>query len=379
MPHRHRAARSRRGTVTCAIVGGGLGGFVTYTTLRFGGLEPEEIAVFGTDPDPASTFRAHAAAISQRRMRSESDGHCLARSFPGLAVRSAARTGSVRPLVDSVRNRYRPTVEEFLDHVAEVRASSGWDESFRRRRIERVRAVDRGFELDDRGVFPHVLLAPGHAGFAYPPGLEDDPRAVHAYRPHEYAGEVAVVGAGMAAATEWLNALAAGASVVSVRRREPARRPLNVERRYFTKRGLSGFRRTGPDERVALLRSFVAPSYPPGPEWDEPIAQAVAAGRFRVEPALNGAAQVICATGFRRGFEADPLLAGLVRGHGLETAEGWIVLDDDSTVPALTDDRRTLALAGACAQWAHPGADTVVGMKSAARGFLGRVRRCRTR
>ena len=364
---------------TCAIVGGGLGGFVTYTTLRFGGLEPGEIAVFGTDPDPASTFRACAAAIRQERMRSESDGHCLARSFPGLAVRSALRNGSIRPLVDSVRDRYRPTVAEFLDHVAEVRTETAWDESFRLRRIERVRAVDGGFELDDQGVFPHVLLAPGHAGLAFPPGLEGDPRVVHAYQAHGYADEIAVVGAGMAAATEWVNALAAGATVVSVRRREPARRPLNVERRYFTKRGLSGFRQTGREERVALLRGFVAPSYPAGPDWDEPIANAVAEGRFRVEPELNGAAQVICATGFRRGFGADPLLAGLVRVHGLETAEGWIVLDDDSTVPALTDDVRTLALAGAGAQWAHPGADTLVGMKHAARGFLRRVRRWRTR
>jgi hypothetical protein len=91
------------------------------------------------------------------------------------------------------------------------------------------------------------------------------------------------------------------------------------------------------------------------------------------------ASQVICATGFRRGFEADPLLGDLVRGHGLETAETWIVLDPDSTVPALTDETRTLSLAGACAQWAHPGADTLVGMKYAARRFLRRVERWRTR
>lgn len=363
----------------CAIVGGGLGGLVTYTTLRFGGLEPDEIAVFGTDPDPASSFRACAAAIRQQRMRSESDGHCLARSFPGLAIRSAMRNRSAGPLVDSLLDRYRPTVAEFLDHVAETRASSGWDESFRRRRVEQVRAVDGGFELDDEGVFPHVLLAPGHGGLEFPPGLEDDPRVVHAYEPHGYGDEVAVVGAGMAAATEWLNALAAGASVVSVRRREPARRPLNVERRYFTRRGLDGFRRTGRAERVALLRGFAAPSYPVGPDWDEPIARAVAEGRFRIEAELNGAAQVICATGFRRGFAADPLLSALVGRYGLETAEGWVVLEDDSTVATLTDGERTLALAGACAQWAHPGADTLVGMKHAARGFLRRVRRWRTR
>jgi cation diffusion facilitator CzcD-associated flavoprotein CzcO len=365
--------------MTCAIVGGGLGGLVAYTTLRHGGLAPEEIVVFGTDPDPASSFRAHAAAIRQRTMRSESNGHCFARSFPGLAVRSAVRTSSVRPLLDSVRDRYRPTVAEFLDHVADTRARSGWDDSFRCRRIERVRAVDGGFSLDGEGPFPHVLLAPGHPGLAYPPGLDDDPRVVHAYQPHDYADEVAVLGAGMAAATEWLNALAAGASVVSVRRREPARRPLNVERQYFTKRGLSRFRRAGREERIALLRLFTAPSYPAGPDWDEPIARATAEGRFRVEPELNGAPQVICATGFRRGFAADPLLGDLVREHVLETAEAWIVLDSDSTVPGLTDDRRTLALAGAGAQWAHPGADTLVGMKHAARGFLRRVRRWRTR
>jgi cation diffusion facilitator CzcD-associated flavoprotein CzcO len=363
----------------CAIVGGGLGGLVTYTTLRHGGLGPDDIAVFGTDPDPASVFRAHTAAIRQVHMRSESNGHCYARSFPGLAVRSALRGASMRPLIDSVRDRFRPTVEEFLDHVAEARVASGWDESFRCRRIERIRPVDDGFSLDDEGVFAHVLLAPGHPGLAYPRGLEDDPRVVHAYQPHGYAEEVAVVGAGMAAATEWLNALAAGASVVSVRRREPARRPLNVERQYFTKRGLARFRRAGREERIALLRGFVAPSYPPGTEWDEPIARAVATGRFRVEPELNGAGQVICATGFRRGFQADPLLRDLVREHGLATAEGWIVLDDDSSVPGLTDDARTLALAGACAQWAHPGADTLVGMKYAARCLLRRVRQWRTR
>jgi cation diffusion facilitator CzcD-associated flavoprotein CzcO len=363
----------------CAIVGGGLGGLVTYTTLRHGGLGPGDVVVFGTDPDPASSFRAHAAAIRQRHMRSESDGHCLARSFPGLAVRAARRNRSLRPLLDSVRDRYRPTVDEFLAHVDEIRVASGWDESLQCRRIERIRSVDGGFSLEDEEVFPHVMLAPGHPGLAFPTGLEDDPRVVHAYQPHDYADDVAVVGAGMAAATEWLNALAAGARVVSVRRREPARRPLNVERRYFSKRGLAGFRRTQPEERMALLRAFGAPSYPPGPEWDEPIARAIAAGRFRVEPELNGAGQVICATGFHRGFASDPLLRDLVRAHGLATAERWIVLDDDSTVPGLTDERRTLALAGAQAQWAHPGADTLVGMKYAARGLLRRVGRWHTR
>jgi cation diffusion facilitator CzcD-associated flavoprotein CzcO len=366
-------------TPRVAIVGSGLGGFVAYATLRHGGLQPSEIAVLGDDPDPAGAWRPRAAAIRQRLMRSESDGHCWPTSFPGLAAREAARRRDLAPLVLSVCDRYRPTVELFLAHVDELRARSRWDESFRQARIERVRAVDDGFELDGHGVFRHVLLAPGHPGLARPAELERDARAVHAYEPHEYASRIAIVGAGMAAATEWLNALAAGAEVVSVRRREPARRPLNVARPLFTKRGLAGFRAAPRARRAELLRGFGEPSYPTGRSWDTPLEQAVREGRFRIEPDLNGVEQVICATGFRRGFEHDPLLAGLVAEHGLETEERWIVLADDSTVPGLTDATRTLSLAGVPAQWAFPAADTLVGMKIAARGFRKRVERCRTR
>lgn len=366
-------------TERVAIVGSGLGGLVAYATLRHGGLEPAEITVFGHDPDPVAAWRPRAAAIRQRRMRSESDGHCLPRSFPGLAVREAKRNLTVAPLVLSLCDRYRPSVNDFLAHVAEVRGRSGWDSSFRPASVERVRAVSGGFELDGHGAFRHVLLAPGHPGHALPAELEADPRVVHAYVPHGYADSVAVVGAGMAAATEWLNALAAGADVISVRRREPVRRPLNVDRTLFSKRGLAGFHATGPGARAELLHELSEPSYPPGRAWDEPLERAVEAGRFRVVGELNGARQVICATGFRRGFEHDPLLRRLATDHELETAACWLVLAPDATVPALTDASRTLALAGAPAQWAYPAADTLVGMKYVARRFLRRIQRCPTR
>ena len=358
----------------CAIVGAGLGGFVAYATLRHGGLEPSEIAVFGADSDPAAAWRVRAASIRQERMRSESDGHCFPTTFPGLATREAARRLDLAPLLLSVCDRYRPTVTEFLRHIDELRERTRWDESFRLARVERVAAVDGGFELDG-DVFRHVLLAPGHPGLATPAELAGDPRVVHAYEPHDYAATVAVVGAGMAAATEWRNALAAGAEVVSVRRREPERRPLNVPRTLFSKRGLAPFHAAPRAERARLLRAFSAPSYPPGREWDEPIERAAREGRFRTAPELNGAEQIIAATGFRRGYEHDPLLRRLVAEHALETEERWIVLADDSTVPQLTDATRTLSLAGVPAQWAYPAADTLVGMKYAARGFLRRVRR----
>jgi cation diffusion facilitator CzcD-associated flavoprotein CzcO len=360
-----------------AVVGSGLAGFTAYQTLRRT-LAPGEIAVFGTDDDPAAAWRVRAAAIRQREMRSESDGHTCATSFPGLAFSSVRRRRSARPLLDSVLDRYHPSVDEFLSHVERLRERSGWDEILVSRRVARVQAVDGGFDLDGER-FAHVLLAPGHPGLNVPEELRDDPRVVHSYEPHDYAGTVRVVGAGFAAATEWLNAIAAGAEVVSVRRREPVRRPLNVPRHYFSRRGLDGYHRLATRERVERLRSLTAPSYPAGARWDEPLERAAHEGRFRVEQALNGSEQVICATGFRRGFRHDPLLARLVAEHDLETVDAWLVLDPDSTVPGLTEGTRTLAVAGAPAQWAFPAADTLAGARYAAHRFLARIRACRTR
>jgi cation diffusion facilitator CzcD-associated flavoprotein CzcO len=361
----------------CAVVGSGLAALAAYTTLRRGGIAPEEIIVLGTHEDPTAVWRERAAAIRQRKMRSESDGHLGAASFPGLSVREARRTGSLRPLLDSLADRYHPSVDDFLAHATRLREQSGWDVSYVSRRVQRVRAVDRGFELDGDEPIPHVLLATGHPGLARP---AEFPAAVHAYEPHEYAERVVVVGAGMAAATEWLNALAAGADVTSVRRRPPIRRPLSAPRSFFSKRSLAGFHRSSPTRRAVVLRDLAMPSYPPGRDWDDPVETAMEAGRFRVvgpSHRFNGDTQVICATGFLRGFRNDALLVDLVDAHGLETHEEWIVLSPDSTVPALTDPSRTLSIAGVAAQWAFPAADTIAGAKYAAHAFLRRV--CRTR
>jgi hypothetical protein len=361
-----------------AIVGSGLAALCAYTTLRWHELEPEQIVVFGLDEDPAATWHRRAAAIRQREMRSESDGHCLPSAFPGLAVREWRSSGSLRPLVASLLDRYHPTVDQFLAHVEETRTSSGWDRSIRRARVGRITLEGDGFAIDGHGPFRHVLVATGHPKLNIPAELADDPRAVHAYEEHEYAGTVTVVGAGLAAATEWLNALAAGSEVVSVRRREPVRRPLNVPRAYFSKRRLQAFHRLGPSARAALLDDLLVPSFPPGRRFDDPLRDASREGRFRVAPDVNGSEQVICATGFTKGFAHDDVLRRLVADHELETVGPRIVLDHDSTVPGLTTGERTLALAGAPAQWAFPAADTLVGAKYAARRFAERVT-CRTR
>jgi hypothetical protein len=88
---------------------------------------------------------------------------------------------------------------------------------------------------------------------------------------------------------------------------------------------------------------------------------------------------VICATGFQQGFARDQLLSRLVSEHGLATFEDWIVLEQDGAVAALSDDMRTLSLAGAAAQWAFPAADTLAGARYVAHGFHRRVASCRTR
>jgi hypothetical protein len=356
-----------------AIVGSGLAALTAKAALADADIDA---VVFGDSPDPAASWRTRAAAIRQTHMRSESDGHCRPHTFPGLAARRAWRTGDLAPLLLSVIDRYRPSVDEFLADVDAVRRDSGWDASFRQVRVVEIAAVPGGFLLEHRtpvpgtcqvcaryeGPFRHVLVAPGHPGLNVPDELRGDARVVHSYEPHQYGERVAVVGAGMAAATEWRNALASGADVISVRRREPLRRPLNLPRHLFTRRGLAAYHRLDPRSRISFLRELSTPSYPPGREWDAQV--------HVTQNVPDDADQVVCATGFVHGAEHEPLLASLPR------QDEWLELAPDATVPSLTDKTRTLAVSGVHAQWAFPAADTLAGMRYAAHRF---VRRCRTR
>jgi cation diffusion facilitator CzcD-associated flavoprotein CzcO len=209
--------------IRVGIVGGGLAGFSAYQTLRRA-LRADEIVVFDPLGNPAAAWARRARAIRQTHMRSESDGHCLPTSFPGLAVHEAVRRRSLVPIARSLTATYNPSVEDFLAHVETLRRRSGWDESVRPTRVERIDAEDGYFRVGGLEV-PHVLVATGHPGLNVPDELRDDPRAVHSYEPHEYASTVTVVGAGLAAATEWANALAAGATVVTGNVRHFARVP----------------------------------------------------------------------------------------------------------------------------------------------------------
>jgi hypothetical protein len=110
--------------------------------------------------------------------------------------------------------------------------------------------------------------------------------------------------------------LAAGAEVISVRRREPLRRPLNGPRPYFSKRGLASFQALRDNERATKLPELASPSFPPGHDWDKPLVRAASEGRrtnlrrgSEEAQTLSPDLQVICATGFRKGYRHDPLLA----------------------------------------------------------------------
>src|SRR5205085_6917403 len=97
---------------------------------------------------------------------------------------------------------------------------------------------------------------------------------------------------------------------------------------YLSRRGLRSFHRLAAAERAALLDELLAPSYPRGAQWDAPLAS----NRFSVERHVNGAAQVICATGFLRGLGHDPLVSALGEDHAVGTVGRWIALAPDSTV-----------------------------------------------
>lgn len=256
---------------------------------------------------------AHARGVDPPAAYALGKRRSLLPDVVGLAVREAVRHRTIVPLLKTLVDRYNPSVSASPEHVAELREKTGWDASFRRARVARIRPLADEFELDEHGRFRHVLVAPGHPG-----SLAARVSGRCEGRPRLRATQL----------------------------RRPGRR-----RRC----------RDGRSDRGS----------------DEPLEAAARAGRFRVAAALNGADQVICATGFLRGFGHDPLLARLAEENELETVDGWIVPTPDCTIPALTNDDRTLALAPA--QWAYPAADPLAGAKYAARRFLRRINECRTR
>ena len=305
------------------------------------------------------------------------------RSFPGprrpRGVARRARSGRSSRLVC---NRYRPTVSRSSSATSgALRARTGWDERLRSTARRAGAARSRRVRRRRPGRLPpRARSRPGHPGLAFPPELEGDARAVHAYEPHEYAargrGRRRRDGGGDRVA-ERARGRSEGRLGAPARARAPAaQRP----RPLFSKRGLSSFHATSPNERAELLRRLGAPSYPPGREWDEPLARAPSEGRFRVAPDRQRRAADHLRDRLSAGLpRTTPLLRSLVDEHGLEVhAE----LDRACTGRDRADAHEWVSNAGPLGRARAVGvsrADTLVGMKYVARRFLRRVEACPTR
>ena len=325
--------------------------------------------------DPAAAWRARgggdpaaADALGERRA-------LPADVVPGPRGRATrVRRGSLAPLV---RERLRPLPPDRRGVPRARRRAARAHRLGRRASAPRAssasRAVDGGFELDGaRHVPPRAARARPSGPRTSRTSSRATARAVHAYEPHEYADEVAVVGAGMAAATEWLNALAAGAEVVSVRRREPrapaAQRAAAALHAPRPRRVPRDWRRASARRSSRALLGAVVPA---GPR----VGRAARARRRRALPR-----RAPSSNGDRAGDLRDRLPArlprttrcsrGSSRSTGSRRTDRWIVLAPDSTVPGAHGRRRARSsLAGVAAQWAFPAADTLVGAKYAARAL----------
>ena len=268
----------------CAIVGSGLAALATYATLRHGGVAAEEIAVFGTHDDPTEVWRTRAAAIRQRRMRSESDGHLAPAAFPGLAVREAVRAARPAPLLRSRRRTATTRASTSSSRTpSRVRERTGWDTSFREQRVERVRAVDGGFDARRAtGRSRTCSLATGHPGLARPRAR--GPRRGARLRAARLRGDGRRRrrrhGRGDGVAERARRGRrgrldpAARAAAPAAERAAPVL--LEARPRRLPRAAHRASAR-------ATLRELSTPSYPPGPRWDEPLARPSATGRFRVE------------------------------------------------------------------------------------------------
>ena len=267
--------------------------------------------MFGTHEDPTEVWRERAAAIRQRRMRSESDGHLAApRRSRGSPCASRCATGSLQAARSRpATNRYHPASSDFVSHTRPQvrRARAAGTRSFVQRRVERIRAVDGGFELDGEGPFAHVLVATGHPGLARPSDSERRAR-VRAARVRVACRDRRRRHGGGDGVAERARRRCRGGLDPPPRAAAPAaqRAAAATSRSEVSRRSIA----LNDNDRATKLRELASPSYPPGPDWDEPLDQRAPERRLTVLDVARGGSdvarrlQVICATGFRKGCRA---------------------------------------------------------------------------
>lgn len=395
-------------TVRVGIIGGGFGALITYVILRFRGVPGSDIAVFSPDPSPEKSWENFARAINVKSLRSESTGHFYPTDSPGLATVQAVKTWRLWPIIQSWFDRYHPTVDFFLEHTRNIARQTGFYRALVPGMISKIERREDNFSIYDKNetlvaVAQHIMLAVGHGRERLPEAIENfrrggpqDPRVVPSFESKTYHPQSAlVIGDGITAATEWANILEAGGAVSAVSLHGfNLEQPLQVPRRYFSRRGLSAYRRKSQADRLAELQAATRGTIPPDPAWKKLFAQAQQTGRLglakgfvkSIAPAENGRLaceveftdqhithtivvdQVISATGFLPP-STHPLLARLIEQYALPAIDGILQLTDDCCVEKISTPNSILAVVGAAAAWAIPSADSFVGMKISARAF----------
>jgi hypothetical protein len=398
---------------TITIVGDGFGSLIAYVTAIYLGFEPEQLTVIGASVTPVVTYERLAGNLGQTVLRSESESHFLPADWPTFAQLDAWSRRSPAPLVRSIRRRYNPGLRDILTEAAVVGRRLGWDQA---RLPQRVGSVQRGWDpaphftlYGEEGEClaraRHVMLALGRGPLAFPPLLaraRADPelagRIVHAYEDKRYRRDrrYVVVGAGIAAANECANALAAGATVVALRRRADTHvQDLNVPRCLFEARGIDAFQTLTFGERVAFLEGILRGTAPARRTWRARITEARRGGSYNESIGEIDAVQrldrglkvhvsgfdgpdggwlevdgVVSATGFTRSALTLPLMRRLVYDYGLSVESGRLKLLSNCGVPKLDREDSRLCTMGLLANTVIPNGDTIAGLKYVSRRFV---------
>lgn len=390
------------------IIGGGFGALMTYAILRFRGVSAEDIRIFTADSSPETSWSTYVRNIQQKTMRSESVAHFFPTDSPGLATYESLKTWSLKPLIASWFDQYHPTVDFFIEHVTTVAKQVGFSQSLAHCRIARIERIPNTFVLYEEGKdapcaqVQHLIVAIGHGPLYTPEAVTKfkeryphNPRVASALRDkktYEPNTTTVVIGDGLTAATEWMNILERGGKVIAVSNRGfTFDQPLNTPRRYFSKRGLASYQSMDSDERMSALRDATKGSIPGYPYWKQMFADSQKNGALQlvegelqdILPTSNGvrvivrmpdghglsplvADRLVSATGFAP-VSTHPLMKTLIETYNLPTSHGVLETTNECHIPSLSTPKSTISVIGAAAAWALPCADSVGGMKIAAR------------
>jgi hypothetical protein len=398
---------------TIGIVGDGFGSLMVYATAAYMGFRPGTVTVFGPSATPVETYGRLANNLCQTLLRSESESHFLPADWPTLAELDAWSRRSLSPLFRSAGRKYNPSLYDILAEANVVAQKLGWNDNRVAGRvgwIERVEGDAPRFSLYDEegeamGTARHVILTVGHGPLSFPPILAKARehaslagRIVHAYEPKGYVpgGRYVVIGAGIAAVNEWINALDAGAKVLSLLRRPaPEVQDLNTPRCMFETLGIERYQGVSVEGRFAFLHKILKGTSPARRKWTQTVERARREGRFdqvlgeidcvgagpaglrihvarRVGPDVGwlDVSGVVAGTGFDTSAFVTPLLRRLIDFHDLPVRDGRILLRSNCGIPGLDRPESRLCMMGIQSNSVIPHGDTIAGLKYIARRFV---------